>query len=294
MKLKFTCVQEILNILPTQIDPAVSNNVSDNYHPSNPAHALQELNSPEKAVILLKNMDAGYAIPALDASRRMAGNVTSDENMKGMEQELSEDYAKLAGLTAEEDLYESLWDSMKKRLPWLVLLLGLGLVVSSVVGVFESIVSQVAVVICFQSLILDMAGNVGTQSLAVTIRVLMDEKLSGKDALHFVRKEMRVGGTNGLLLGALSFACVGAYLHFFKGLTFFIGYMVAGCVGLALFLTMVVSSLVGTIIPLLFHKMHVDPAVASGPLITTVNDLVAVIVYYGLAGLLLMRLPFAP
>lgn len=231
------------------------------------------------------------SIPVLDASRRIVGIVTSDDIVEAIEQEMSEDYAKLAGLTAEEDLRESLWNSMKKRLPWLVLLLGLGLVVSSVVGVFESIVSQVAVVICFQSLILDMAGNVGTQSLAVTIRVLMDEGLSGKDKFHFVCKEMRVGGTNGLLLGTLSFACVGVYLHFFKGFTFFIGYMVAGCVGLALFLTMVVSSLVGTIIPLFFHKIHVDPAIASGPLITTINDLVAVIVYYGLAGLLLVRLP---
>lgn len=231
------------------------------------------------------------SIPVLDASRRIVGIVTSDDIVEAVEQEMGEDYAKLAGLTAEEDLHENLRDSMKKRFPWLVLLLGLGLVVSSVVGVFESIVSQVAVVICFQSLILDMAGNVGTQSLAVTIRVLMDESLSGRDKFQFAWKEMRIGGTNGLLLGGLSFACVGLYLHFFKGMTFSGGYMVAGCVGLALFLAMVVSSLVGTVIPMFFHKMHVDPAVASGPLITTVNDLVAVVVYYGLAGVFL--LPFA-
>lgn len=102
---------------------------------------------------------------------------------------------------------------------------------------------------------------------------------------------MSACGTNGLLLGGLSFACVGLYLHFFKGMTFSGGYMVAGCVGLALFLAMAVSSLVGTVIPMFFHKMRVDPAVASGPLITTVNDLVAVVVYYGLAGVFL--LPFA-
>ena len=90
---------------------------------------------------------------------------------------MGEDYAKLAGLTAEEDLNEKLAESVKKRLPWLVILLFLGMVVSSVVGAFESVVAVIPIVMCFQSLILDMAGNVGTQSLAVTIRVLMQWQL---------------------------------------------------------------------------------------------------------------------
>ena len=88
---------------------------------------------------------------------------------------MGEDYAMFAGLTAEEDLEEPLGQSIKKRLPWLLILLGLGLVVSSVVGLFESVIEQLTIIIFFQSLILDMAGNVGTQSLAVTIRVLTAE-----------------------------------------------------------------------------------------------------------------------
>lgn len=233
------------------------------------------------------------SIPVLDASRKIVGIVTADDIVEAIDREMGDDYAKLAGLTAEEDLRERLPDSMKKRLPWLALLLGLGMVVSSVVGAFEAVVAQVAVVVCFQSLILDMAGNVGTQSLAVTIRVLMDGEISGRDKLQFILKEMRVGCANGLLLGGLAFACVGLYLHLAKGLPFAGGYMVAGCVGLSLFLAMVISSLVGTAIPMLFHRIKVDPAVASGPLITTVNDLVAVVTYYGLAGLLLAKLPLA-
>ena len=89
---------------------------------------------------------------------------------------------------------------MKKRLPWLIILLFLGMGVSSVVGVFETVVAVLPVVMCFQSLILDMAGNVGTQSLAVTIRVLMDETLSTKQKLGLVVKEMRIGLCNGLSL----------------------------------------------------------------------------------------------
>ena len=228
------------------------------------------------------------SIPVLNDDDEIIGAITADDLIEAVDDEMGDDYAKLAGLTAEEDLHETLLQSMKKRMPWLVLLLGLGLVVSSVVGIFEAIVAQVAIVMCFQSLILDMAGNVGTQSLAVTIRVLMDENISGKQKLQFVLKEMRVGGANGFLLGTLTFVCVGFYLHFAKGLDYGYSFTVAGCVGLALFLAMIISSLIGTIIPMFFHKIKVDPAVASGPLITTVNDLVAVVTYYGLVGVLLV------
>ncbi len=230
------------------------------------------------------------SIPVLDGSDELIGAITAADVIEAVDNALGDDYAKLAGLTAEEDLHESLPASMKKRLPWLVLLLGLGMIVSSVVGAFEAVVAQVAIVVSFQSLILDMAGNVGTQSLAVTIRVLMDENISGGEKLRFIWKEMRVGGMNGLLLGALSFAFVGVYLHLVKKMDLTGSFMVALCVGAALFLAMVISSLMGTVIPMFFHKLKVDPAVASGPLITTVNDLVAVIAYYGLAGLLLAGL----
>ena len=108
-----------------------------------------------------------------------------------VDNEMGEDYAKLAGLTAEEDLKETTLQSMKKRMPWLIILLFLGMIVSSVVGIFENVVAALPIVICFQSLVLDMAGNVGTQSLAVTIRVLMDENLSGKQKLLLVVKEVR-------------------------------------------------------------------------------------------------------
>ena len=204
--------------------------------------------------------------------------------------EMGDDYAKLAGLTAEEDLKEPLKESMKKRLPWLIILLGLGMVVSSVVGIFEKVVTALPIIMCFQSLILDMAGNVGTQSLAVTIRVLMDESLTGKQKLELVWKEMRIGLCNGGLLGILSFALIGLYIYLFKGKTLLFSYAVSGCIGVALLLAMLISSAVGTCIPLFFKKINIDPAVASGPLITTVNDLVAVITYYGLSWLFLLKM----
>lgn len=178
---------------------------------------------------------------------------------------------------------------MKKRLPWLIVLLGLGMLVSSVVGVFEGVVAALPIVICFQSLVLDMAGNVGTQSLAVTIRVLMDENVTGKQKMMLLGKEMKIGLLNGGLLGILALVLLGVYVHAFKGYAWAGAFAVSGCVGISLVLAMMVSSMVGTVIPMFFHKIKVDPAVASGPLITTVNDLVAVVTYYGLAFLFLVK-----
>lgn len=228
------------------------------------------------------------SIPVLDNDNHIIGVITSQDIVEVVDEEMGEDYAKLAGLTAEEDLEEPLLESMKKRIPWLIVLLFLGLLVSSVVGIFEKVVAELTLVVCFQSLILDMAGNVGTQSLAVTIRVLMDENLSGRQKLKLVGKEMRIGFCNGTLLGILSFLFIGLFISIVKGKGFYFGFAVSGCIGFSLMVAMVISSFVGTAIPIFFHKIKVDPAVASGPLITTVNDLVAVVTYYGLTWLLLI------
>ena len=228
------------------------------------------------------------SIPILDNDNKLLGVITSQSIVDLVDDEMGEDFAMFAGLTAEEDLKEPLKESMKKRLPRLLVLLALGKVVSSVVGVFEQVVSQLTIIMCFQSLILDMAGNVGTQSLAVTIRVLMDESLTGKQKVELVFKEMRIAFSNGAILGILSFLVLGLYIALFKGKTWTFAYAVSGCIGLSLMVAMVISGAVGTLIPLFFKKINIDPAVASGPLITTINDLVAVVAYYGLCGILLI------
>ena len=223
------------------------------------------------------------SIPVLNKDKEIIGAITSSDIIEAVDEEMSDDYAKLAGLTEENDLTEGLFASMKKRLPWLILLLFLGMGVSSVVGIFENVVSQLAIIVCFQSLILDMAGNVGTQSLAVTIRVLVDEDLDTRKKLALLGKEMKIGFLNGASLGVMALVFLGIYIHLFKKYAWMSAFLISGCVGISLVVAMVISGFVGTIIPMFFHKIHIDPAVASGPLITTVNDLVAVITYYGLA-----------
>ena len=229
------------------------------------------------------------SIPVLTEDKQLIGVITAQDLVEVVDDAMGEDYAKLAGLTAEEDLEETTTESMKKRLPWLVILLFLGLAVSTVVGVFETVVAVLPIVMCFQSLILDMAGNVGTQSLAVTIRVLMDENLTACEKVGLVFKEMKVGFFNGLFLGIMAFIFIGLYIWLLKGNPVVHAFVISGCVGFSLMAAMVISSLVGTLIPMFFHKIKIDPAVASGPLITTVNDLVAVVIYYGLVWILLIH-----
>lgn len=223
------------------------------------------------------------SIPVLDQENRLKGVLTAQDVAELIDDEMGEDYARLAGLTAEEDLQEPLSMSIVKRLPWLLVLLGLGLVVSSVVGLFEAVAAGLTIIVAFQSLILDMAGNVGTQSLAVTIRVLMDDQCTGRQKLYLVAKEAKIGLCNGLILGTLSILFIGLYLFLVKGEAAHFAFSISLCAGVALALSMSLSSISGTTIPILFKGLGVDPAVASGPLITTVNDLIAVVTYYGLA-----------
>ena len=214
-------------------------------------------------------------------------HVTDERNAHNAETDVLLDQA---AENADNDLNEKTFVSMKKRLPWLIALLFLGMVVSAVVGAFEEVVAVLPIVICFQSLILDMAGNVGTQSLAVTIRALTDKKLSATDKMKLVLKETKVGLGVGLLLGVVAVIILGIYISLFKQFDWRTAFLISGCVGFSLFLSMIMSSLVGTIIPLFFHKIKVDPAVASGPLITTVNDLVAVVAYYGFTWAILIHI----
>ena len=240
------------------------------------------------------------SIPVLGEKNEVLGVLTSADLVEAVDDEMGDDYAKLAGLTDEEDLKEPLHRSLAKRIPWLLILFALGLGVSSVVSSFEYVVASLPIIISFQSLILDMAGNVGTQSLAVTIRVLSDEHLTGRQTLKLIFKELRVGTVNGLILGSLSCAFVGVFLlitgsaasivaaHALSFSSAQMAFLISGCIGIAMFVAMILSSLFGTVIPVFFKKIKVDPAVASGPLITTINDLIAVVTYYGLAWLLII------
>ena len=237
----------------------------------------------------------GYSenmIPVLSSqTSELLGVITSHDIIELVDEEISDDYAKLAAMSAEQEPDETLFKSLKKRVPWLIALLFMGLAVSAVVGIFEGVVDALPMIVAFQSLILGMAGNVGTQSLAVTVRALGNsEDNSFKKQFVTILKEVRVALLNGVVLGAISFAIVSAYLFVFASYGAGFVFAAAGCVGLAMCFAMAISGFTGAAIPICLYRCGVDPAVASGPLITTINDLVAVISYYGLAWLLLLHI----
>jgi magnesium transporter len=158
------------------------------------------------------------------------------------------------------------------------------------VGLFEGVVEELPLIVCFQSLILGMAGNVGTQSLAVTVRSLGSDEFTAKEQFSLILRETKVALLNGTVLGAFSFGVVTLYLWGLVGVEIATALPTAMCVGLALLFAMMISGLTGATIPTVFYRAGIDPAVASGPLITTVNDLVAVVSYYGLAWFFLLQL----
>ena len=236
----------------------------------------------------------GYSEPLLPVlthgEKKLIGVITSSDVAELVEETVGDDYAKLAALGSEEQEGEGLLASLKKRVPWLIILLFLGLGVSAVVSAFEGVVAKLPMIVAFQSLILGMAGNVGTQSLAVTVRALgTDTPLTFGGRARMILKETRVALLNGLAVGAISFAVVTGFLLFdASGVA--LALPVAGCVGVAMCFAMTISGFTGALIPISLHRFGIDPAVASGPLITTVNDLVAVVSYYGLAFALLPTL----
>ena len=240
------------------------------------------------------NMDM---IPVINENKKLLGVLTSSDVVELVDDTLSEDYAKLAGLSSEDDLDESLFSSIKKRIPWLIILIILSIGVSILISCFENVVAKIATIMFFQSLVLDMAGNVGTQSLAVTVRVISNSEVAKKEERKLIFKEIRVGFLNGLILAILSFAAILAFLCI-KHEEIIVGngfdvidcLKISGTTSLALVTAMTLSSLFGTIVPIVLRKMKVDPAAASGPFITTLNDCIAVICYYSLALLMFMAI----
>ena len=276
----------------------------EKYHSSEIAQALEEVTVERRRTV--------YAVLGLEWTAEIFScyeNVgayireLSPEDAAGLleyvihtEDEFEEDYAKFGGLTEEEEQEEPVRLSVRKRLPWLIILLLLGITVSAVTGIFETVIATIPAIVFFQSMILGMAGNVGTQSLAVTIRTLSD--MESEEDVRWRRKqilkELRIGFINGILIGMVAFIVVLGYLAIMRqeiiaghGYLVADSLIVAGVIGVSMLVSITLSGFIGTALPMLLSRLHIDPAVASGPFITTLNDIIAVVVYYGLTGLML-------
>ncbi|MGN1163526.1 MAG: magnesium transporter, partial [Candidatus Ornithospirochaeta sp.] len=203
--------------------------------------------------------------------------------------EMEEDYLKLASIQ-DGDSEKGVWASMKTRLPWLMLLLLLGTVVSAAIGSLSSLAVGLTLVFSFQSLLLDMTGNSGTQTLAVAVRALSGRNLSAKDKLRLLRKEFSTGVVSGLILGVCSALLLTPYIKAVSSSAWIYALFLAISIAVALILAMTMANTIGAIVPIAMEKAGVDPAVASGPLITTLNDLVGATAYYTTVCILLRKI----
>jgi magnesium transporter len=217
------------------------------------------------------------SLPVVDGSGRLVGRITVDDIVDVIEEEASEDIYRLAGLGQEASVHESARDSVRRRLPWLILNLVSCFVSASVVALFEGTIEAIAIAAVFMTMIAATGGNAGVQTLAIVVRGLALGELTFLNARRVVVKEFMTGAINGVVLGAL--AAVLAYL--WKGVPV-IGLVVA----IAIPLNLCVAALVGVLIPLGLKWVGIDPAIASSVMLTAVTDSCGFFLFLGLLTLL--------
>ncbi|ANK60067.1 magnesium transporter [Loigolactobacillus backii] len=212
------------------------------------------------------------AIPVTDPSNHLLGIITVDDVIDVIDDEAAADYSGLAGVDVEAKL-ESPLKSALKRLPWLITLLFLGMSTASLISHYENLVSEASVLAVFISLITGTAGNAGTQSLAVAVR-----RLAFKNEQTSLLRTLVVELITGLMIGVVTGLTITVVVGLWKH-TFVLGFVI----GLAMCCAIIVANLAGSFIPSLMERLGFDPAVASGPFISTLSDLTSVLIYFSIA-----------
>jgi magnesium transporter len=218
------------------------------------------------------------AIPVVDELGRLVGRITIDDIVDVIKDEADQDYQLAAGISQDVEADDSIMELTKARLPWLVLALLGGFITVRVLGLFEGAMAQHGNLFFFTPLIAAMAGNVGVQSSAIIVQGLANNTLSGS-LFNRLIKEVSLSLLNGVILATILF--LGS--HFLLNVEFIIGIIVT----IALISVIIIASLIGTFIPLLLDKFGIDPALATGPFITTSNDICGILIYFSIAKMIL-------
>jgi magnesium transporter len=218
------------------------------------------------------------AIPVIDEMGRLVGRITIDDIIDVIKDEADKDYQLAAGISQDVEADDSILQLTKARLPWLVLALFGGFISVKMLGLFEGAMLKHGELFFFTPLIAAMAGNVGVQSSAIIVQGLANNTISGS-IFQRLLKEISLSLLNGCILATILF--VGS--HFLLNVDTKIGMIVT----IALISVIIIASLIGTFIPLLLHKFNIDPALATGPFITTSNDICGILIYFSIAKLIL-------
>ena len=215
------------------------------------------------------------AIPVVNSRKELLGIITVDDIIDVIDDEATSDYSGLAGVDVEATAETPLKASIK-RLPWLITLLFLGMSTATLISHYELLINEASILAVFISLITGTAGNAGTQSLAVAVRKLAISDDKDNNFFKLVINEVLTGLITGLVTGVVIFVVVGFWKH-----NFVLGFVI----GIAMLCAITVANLAGSFIPILMEKIGFDPAVASGPFITTLSDLTSVLIYFNIARL---------
>lgn len=254
--------EQIVNIMSTQIVSVEANT------------------DQEEVAKVIKDYDL-LAAPVVTTTNELIGIVTVDDVIDVLEKEATEDFGEISAVKGATDVNITSLSAAKKRSPWIVMLMLFGLVTAGVIGQFEETLEEIVLLAVFIPLIMASAGNVGTQSLAVMVRSLATGTFKKKGLWNTIKREF---GT-GILLGIICAAVLMIIVPFLYG-----SYILAFIVGISLFLTLSIATVIGAIVPVAINKLKLDPAIASGPFITTVNDILGILIYFSIATLLLQYL----
>jgi magnesium transporter len=261
---------------PTKVDDIMNTNVI----------TIETDDTLEHAFNYIKKYDI-YDLPVLE-NGVLKGIISMDDALDAFHEESEDDYIKFAAVGETLELDEKIILSVKSRLPWLVLLLFLNLIIALVTSNFDYLfaIDALTILVVFQPIILGLAGNCGTQSLAVTISEIAKDNLDTKaKIIKHISKEFLLGICTGLILGIISIGIAFVVLQFSSSTLKITDVMIT--VSTSLTVSIIVANLFASIIPIIFYKIKIDPAAASGPLITTIIDVIAVVIYYTLATLII-------
>ena len=232
--------------------------------------------TPEGVARIMSKYDL-EAIPVVDEAHRLVGRITIDDIVDVIREEAEKDYQLAAGLSSDVEADDNILDLTKARIPWLFLGLLGGIGAAAIMGGFESLMKDHAMLFFFSPLIAAMAGNVGVQSSAIVVQALAGEGLRGSMSQRLI-KEVMLSLLNGSLLGGLLLLVTWVW----KG-----AILTSMAISLSLVSVTLFAGIIGTFIPIFLHKRGIDPAIATGPFITTSNDIFGILIYFSIAKLIL-------
>jgi magnesium transporter len=238
-------------------------------------HPVNATDDQEEVARLFERYDLVSA-PVVDDDNRLVGVITFDDIVDVIEEEAEEDIKALGGVSGEEELSDSVWTIVKSRFPWLLANLVCALVSAWVISRFEGAIAKMVALAVLMPVVASMGGNAGTQTMTVTVRALATRELSSANTMRIVRRELLVGVMNGLMFATILGVVAAAWFGVSD-----LGLVMA----LAMVTVLAAAALGGILIPLALTRLGVDPAVSSGPFVTTVTDVVGFLAFLGIATL---------